>query len=311
MYDCQVIADSVGPNIKRITTFQLTFPRCLLSELRTHRVLSQEDEVEEIYRGVDGTGRNFSMNSASSRAIPVEKMLQMVIDEPYIPLFTGAHKGMQGEDRSNDEGWQDECTREWLIGRNNAVDRVKYLLSIGVHKQDANRLLEPFMWHTIVATSTDWANYLALRCHEMAYPPIRKIAEMMRDALVESDFDYLEEDDWHLPYVTVEDRKRIWKLFPESSIKEYHKKLIVTSVARCARVSYMRQCDEKTFEEDLALYNRLTTAEPLHASALEHVAQATNDSDLKSGNLTGWIQYRHTLENESTKEYTYKGVTIR
>ena len=53
--------------------------------------------------------------------------------------------------------------------------------------------------------------------------------------------------------------------------------LIKISVARCARVSYtsFETGRRSTLEEDLALYDRLVGAQPLHASPAEH--QATPD----------------------------------
>jgi hypothetical protein len=34
----------------------------------------------------------------------------------------------------------------------------------GVTKQICNRYLEPFMWHTVLVTSTEWENFFKLRC---------------------------------------------------------------------------------------------------------------------------------------------------
>lgn len=60
-----------------ITTVILKrFPRCLLSELLTHRV--------------------FSRNAESSRAIPVAKRIEKIKADPYIPTFTRNQKGMVG-----------------------------------------------------------------------------------------------------------------------------------------------------------------------------------------------------------------------
>ena len=61
-----VIADSINQNNDRITTMILTLPRIVLAELNTHRALSK--------------------NSASSRAIPFEKMRDMVLNDPFIPI---------------------------------------------------------------------------------------------------------------------------------------------------------------------------------------------------------------------------------
>ena len=79
MYKCEIIADSLSPQGNRLTTFKLTYPRIIHSELMTHRV--------------------FSRNSASSRAIPFEKMVKMVEEDPFIPIaWQKDHKGMQGSE---------------------------------------------------------------------------------------------------------------------------------------------------------------------------------------------------------------------
>jgi thymidylate synthase ThyX len=73
----KIVADSISPQGHRITTMLLTFPRFILAELNTHRV--------------------FSRNSASSRAIPFEKMVKMVEEDPFIPIaWQKDHRRMQG-----------------------------------------------------------------------------------------------------------------------------------------------------------------------------------------------------------------------
>jgi hypothetical protein len=85
MYECKIIADSVSPAGVRLTTLQITFPRFILAELNTHRMLSR--------------------NSASSRAIPVNKRIQQIMADPFIPEQFGrnqkgmqAHHNLEGED---------------------------------------------------------------------------------------------------------------------------------------------------------------------------------------------------------------------
>ena len=62
----EIIADSINTFGDRITTYLLTYPRFIHAELMTHRM--------------------FSRNSASSRAIPFKRMLQMVEEDPFIPI---------------------------------------------------------------------------------------------------------------------------------------------------------------------------------------------------------------------------------
>ena len=170
----EVIADSINTHGDRITTFLLTYPRFIHAELMTHRV--------------------FSRNSASSRAIPFEKMLKMVEEDPFIPIaWQKDHKGMQGteyfkgsckEEFSNIPGFYKEyynradnsyklstkeLEEEWLVASHNAIASAKILNDFGVTKQLCNRLLEPFMWHTVIVTSTEYDNFFELRipCYEI------------------------------------------------------------------------------------------------------------------------------------------------
>ncbi len=140
-----IIADSTNPQGDRITTMMVTFPRFILAELNTHRM--------------------FSRNSASSRAIPFEKMLESVEKDPFIPIaWQKDHKGMQGTEYITDPQEILECRNEWLFARDQAIFSAEILSERNnVTKQLCNRLLEPFMWHTVLVTSTEWDNFFQLR----------------------------------------------------------------------------------------------------------------------------------------------------
>ncbi len=155
----QVVADSLSPQGNRLTTMLITFPRIILSELNTHRMLSK--------------------NSASSRAIPTHKLLKMVEENPFIPIaWQKEHKGMQGTEYLS-EAESRACKYEWLATRDETTIQVKKLLEIGCTKQIANRLLEPFMWHTVLITATEFSNFFALRlpCYEIDLDNLEKLKE--------------------------------------------------------------------------------------------------------------------------------------
>lgn len=166
---------------------------------------------------------------------------------------------------------------------------------LGLHKQWANRYIEPWQWHTIVVTSVNWDNFFEQRCSELAQPEIEAAAVALRDALKESTPKLVKVGEWHLPYLSDAERKEL-ALLPEIQRK--------VSAARCARVSYLTQQGKRDIQEDVRLYDRLTTAQPPHWSPLEHVATpyvAYQHGDHK-GNLPGWIQLRHyRTESQSTQ----------
>src|SRR5512135_1987029 len=139
MIKAQIICDSMAPSGVRLTTFVLTYPRFIHSEFMTHRV--------------------FSRNASSSRAIPVKKQIQEIIDNPVIPLaFTKNKAGMQGGAALDGEA-HDKAVAAWLEGRDRAVEIANKLADLEVHKQYANRVLEPWAHITVVCTATDFANF--------------------------------------------------------------------------------------------------------------------------------------------------------
>ena len=147
MIQAKIIADSIDPRGNRLTTFVVTFPRIILAEFNTHRM--------------------FSRNSASSRAIPFEKMVKSVEENPFIPIaWQKDHKGMQGSEYFSDKENINFNREEWLITRNVAIDQAVALSNNKVTKQLCNRLLEPFMWHTVIVTSGEEGlrNFFELRC---------------------------------------------------------------------------------------------------------------------------------------------------
>lgn len=269
MIKAEIIEDSIAPEhsaYTRLTTFVLTYPRFIHSEFMTHRVISR--------------------NASSSRAIPVSKFIEAIKNNPAMPsAFTKNCKGMQANDVVED---QSEAQKIWLEARDSMLNYVQRLSDLGVHKQHANRLLEPFQHITVVASATDWSNFFALRCHKDAQPEFQELAKAMYSLYTSRVPKVLELGEWHLPFVTTEERLKF-------SIDD----LITMSVARCARVSYnTHDGTEQSLEKDKDLYTRLVGNAPIHASPTEHQAQCVSTRDTY-GNFRGWLQYRKTLKNEN------------
>lgn len=265
----EIVLDSIGPSGVRLTTFSLTYPRVIHAELMTHR--------------------QFSRNASSSRAIPWERMRQWILDDPYVPLYWGRNqKGMQaGGELSPEE--REAARLIWLDARDSAIASADSLFELGLHKQIVNRLVEPFGHINVLVTATDFANWFSLRVHEAAMPEIQQLAVMMARAYLAATPEPMEENEWHLPYITA-DEHDIYRT----------KALLKLSTARCARVSYKTH-DGKTptAEEDFALFERLLGSDPKHASPSEHQARAVSQKAARSGNLMGWVQHRKTIVGES------------
>lgn len=297
----RVIADSITEDGHRLTTFEATCWRPVLAEQNTHCVLSR--------------------NSASSRAIPVGKMLDRFNDDFAYPLVWPAEqKGMQGGAELSGPDL-DEAKDLWLTIASNTHWAIENYLTehpepeTRLHKSMLNRWLEPGLWQTQIISATQWDGYFWQRCHKDAEPHIRAMAEAIYDARRASTPEEMEEGHWHLPYWDEDGgHDEDWEDAIDLSTPDLKPAEIAKrcSAARCARVSYLTQNGKRDLTEDLALWNRLTanrvgSTDPPHASPLEHVAApwpenqqyVTTPNGIKMGPLpklgkfVGWVQLRH------------------
>lgn len=261
-----VIEDTIASSGRRLTTLLLRYWRGIHSELMTHRA--------------------FSRNAQSSRAMPVDAMLRQVKEDPFIPWYWGKNqKGMQASETIDHVGAAEE---EWLTARDSVVGSVRSLQDLSVHKQLANRLLEPWSYiHTLV-TATEWENHDNLRAHSAAQPEYQELARLMVEARNQSrPRPLFGEGDWHLPFVLPVERK-LYRL-------SVQKKL---SVARCARTSYARFDGEPNAEHDVERHDALLKEG--HMSPFEHQATPSdNYPRVFIGNFRGFRQYRKEIDGEN------------
>jgi thymidylate synthase ThyX len=258
--DAVVLKDSMC--CTRITTMMVTMPKFLVAQLNTHRA--------------------FSRNSASSRAIPMGKVREQVRREPYIPTdWPSAQKGMLGGPSLRGED-AESAAWEWMTVREEALAAHVQMERIGVAKEIANRLLEPFMWTQIIITATDWAGFFEQRLPgNGAQGEMAQVALAMHQALHASMPGLLHPGEWHLPLA-------------EEGLGV--KNALAQSAARCARVSYKRQGVETTIEQDRERHDMLIKEG--HWSPLEHQAQAMLYPD-RVRNFHGWRQYRDLVEENN------------
>jgi thymidylate synthase ThyX len=292
----KIVADSISPQGKRITSFELSYPRFIHSELMTHRV--------------------FSRNAMSSRAVPIEKMIEQVMNSPAKPIHWGKNQpGMQAKEELSDtvhvDFYWEELAKE--VGGYAA-----YFSKQGLHKQVVNRVLEPFQTMKTVLTATEFENFFWLRNHEDAQPEIKKLAEGMLKAMEQSKPIPLLPGEWHLPYYG--EHGGLFGSFSDQELKEAK----AISASCCAQVSY-RKLDD-SLEKALKVYERLVESEPVHASPFEHQATpfeipncdyytdaiwealgqqgATHidtEQNIWSGNFCGWAQHRQLIPNNVKK----------
>lgn len=277
---CRVIADSVAPTGERATTFEMILWRPMLPENNTYKMTSR--------------------NAASSRAIPLRRktgspgVLDLIEQHPAGPLKWGAEKpGMQSGDELVN-GSLSAAKVEWDLAREDAIRHAERMSSIGVHKSIINRLLEPFMWVRLVQTSTDWANMIAQRSNyktDEAQAEIAVMADSVADLLDYHTPNPLSPGVWHLPYLLPEERD-------ELTLDEAR----AVSAARCARTSYLTFERKICTDDDVRLFEKLRAAEPGHFSPMEHQATPLGRLDRPLGNLVGYRQFRHVIEDELAHE---------
>jgi thymidylate synthase ThyX len=296
-YKCEILADSVNENNNRLTTMKITFPRIMLAEFNTHRM--------------------FSRNSASSRAIPFKKMIKSVQENPFIPIaWQKEHPGMQGTEYFTHEDDIYNNKYEWLAAIDYSVAAAKSLNSNEVTKQLCNRLLEPFMWHTVIVTSGKEGldNFFKLRCplyfgqynswkdacivngsldfkapllerlnnnQSQADIHIQAIAELMYNAYNESKPKQLQSGEWHIPNFGHK-----WDIEELNSIMRYHNSVltiddykVMISTAHNARITYQTLGDNPKidYEADIKLHDRLLKEG--HMSPFEHCARVMTSEE--------------------------------
>lgn len=263
----KIIAHSQDGRGNEIVTFELEYPRIIHSELMTHRL--------------------FSRNAASSRAIPVKTLIEMVRKEPAMPERFGANQpGMQDKGAEHDGVVSVGYTgREWWgLAALSAARFAEELAEAGYHKQIANRLLEPFQRMKTVLTTTELENFWWLRVDADADPTIEALAKEMHKVYEASEAELLLPGQWHTPYVYhsvnpdgsfasyyVMDEDEEWPV--ELTVEEA--KAISSSCT--AQVSYRRL--NSTKDKALDIYGRLLSGQKVHASPFEHQATPMEQVD--------------------------------
>lgn len=256
-----------------LSTLLLRYPRFIHSEFMTHRA--------------------FSRNAASSRAIPFEKQLAAVREDPATPLFWGAEKkGMQGGEELTGAALY-QAQSAWDRACRDAIHAANVLHMSLAHKQIVNRVIEPFTHITVLVSATEWGNFLELRDHDAAEPHMRMLAQAIRRELETGPIQDLHPGEWHLPFVETNE------FGLDASIR--------LSVGRCASTSY-KTVDgfDMTLERASVLHDQFRDARPQHASPLEHVACADDIYmdrlgewgwrwSSQHGNFDGFRQYRHII----------------
>lgn len=309
----KVIQDSVcHRTATRITTFELEYPRFIHSEFMTHRMLSR--------------------NAASSRAIPISKLVKLIEQTPARPIEWGKNiKGMQATEQL-DFPQLLEASALWDNIAKITCGVARKFDNLQLHKQISNRILEPYQMIKVVCTATTYDNFFHLRKHPDAQPEIKELATVMWNAYNKSSPDGLGPGEWHVPYILREDTELglqyyIWEEqdnLEKQIVKTYLTKeqAIMISASCCAQVSY--RILNTDIDKARDIFERLVESKPVHASPLEHqatpmtnitsscsecafwekgVTHSDKDGAMWSGNFKYWIQHRQLVEDHVVWNY--------
>lgn len=294
-----VVADSITEHGERtrLTSMYVVFPKLILGERNRHRA--------------------FSLSDRSSRAVPPEKLIQEVRDDPAMPAkFRARTKGMGGGEELQ-HGELDRAEYLWKIAALVAADAAEAMRDENLAKEIVNRPLDPFirMHSLMTATRDGWMNFFGLRLDPGADPTIQVLAQRCWSAYVASTPRLLRSGEWHLPFIDWADEDNADRAsFHEHEIIDRLKKL---SAARCAHLSYndLETGRRMTVERALTIYDKLVGSRPIHASPLEHQATPDEFASIETehyavrstswlnphehGNLCGWRQFRKMLPGEA------------
>jgi len=277
-YAARVILDSISPAGVRLTTAELKIGKNLLAELNTHRA--------------------FSKNAASSRAIPTRKMISAAIHDPAVPVEWGRNQpGMQASEQLSPARIFLSKTI-WHAARFAAIAFAWILWRLNGHKQTVNRLIEPFVFATVLVTGTAdaWGNFFFLRCAQDAQPELRHVAILMLHEYLRSTPRQLAIGEWHTPLI-----------LPDEEAEMDMPTRLRVSTGRCARLSYNTHHGKRDPAADLNLFERLTGGSDGagHWSPTEHQATPLDDPYERSGNFRGWKQHRQMYAGQAQTWETF------
>ncbi len=227
----------------------------------------------------------FSRNAASSRAIPINKFIEDVSSNPALPIHWGKkQKGMQADDEVDDEV-KAKAIQIWHEAKEDAIKHAKKLHDLGLHKQVANRIMEPFFHITTLVTATEFKNFFKLRAHKAAQPEIRDLAYKMLELYETNQPTEKNFGEWHIPFGD--------QYLTGLSIREKLK----IATARSARISYKNFEGEINLDKDYKLHDDLLSEG--HFSPFEH--SAICEAGVYD-NLDCWKSYRYIIKQNWAEE---------
>jgi len=294
MIQAKIIADNINCG-NRLTTFQVVCDTHTLSLLKDHK------EFSISYRDV--TDYDF------------EELVKHIQENPFVPIAW--RKGCK-EVEYFDAKSSKEAESSWLITGDRAIKSAKSLdwlmtdeegNNYGITEQICNRLLEAYMYHTVLITATEWEKFFSLRCpqYEWGNEKFRSWKDLSI-AIGRGD-----NDEWMNSTSNLERLSKnkgqseihvmalaevMWDQYNLSAPKklkagEWHIPFdrhnsneptiqnnnlrIKTAIAQCERVLNKKEKGESDLESDIEAYDKLLKLQ--HHSLFEHCAYVMNDEE--------------------------------
>jgi len=282
MIKAKIVQDSSLPTGERLLTFSVMYGRLIHSELLRHRAASHSVK--------------------SSRAIPTHKYRAEVMENIYVPVKFGTKKkGMQAGEPTFLTKFYGE--KIWKLSSKFACFFHWMMEKFGIHKEVANRVLEPYVWveETITVEADALKEIANLRVHDDAQEDVRRIVEEMVYEMDKSTPVELNQGQWHVPYVVRRQVENEMIYTDNTGNKLTLDQAIVCAAARCARSSYANHDNSmSSYDKDIGLAKQLVGSEPMHLSPFEHQARPFTDDTEKSqysSNFRNFFQQRKAIEN--------------
>ncbi len=306
----KMICDSLYRK-SRLCSIEVEFPRPYLAEVNTHTRFSRNSASSRAMPTMKRLitvlehpyiPNSFGVNKAGMQADEYlsgsdqQKAIANWLvgrDIAVIQAFylAGGHKEIMSASEkagmTNKGVWLCEQVDELV--RKYGFSRFLFEQDQGLHKQHANRVIEPYSFHTVIVTATHWRNFFGLRNSGNAQPEANDFGIAIARAMMNSTPTELEIGQWHLPYIRPEDRL------------EVNDQLLLAwaSVGKCARTSYLTHDGVRAISKDLALANDLKSDG--HMSPLQHPTRPREPGDPEGswGNYAPvWTQLRKIIPNE-------------
>ena len=200
LISAEIIKGSKNQFGEKIVTFKLVMPRFILAEFNTHRLFSRNSAssraipFRKMVKSVldtpfipiafqkDHTGMQGFEYLDNSQEYSLPEILSVLsnvfkykddleIDKHIFRLLEEIYESNEDVSATLQEWWS-YCSKK-------VTKSAILMASLGVTKQIANRILEPFMYHTVLVTATEWENFFELRCPKYR-TPVTQLIEPQR-----------------------------------------------------------------------------------------------------------------------------------